>query len=87
MTCVSHERPRTKRHSHKCGFAEFDRIIKAIKEMIPNVEEDRFLQVLFENNFEPLSAITFAVKNQAKLVFHTRSTSIRTLTPSNSPAW
>ena len=55
--------------------------------MIPNVEEDRFLQVLFENNFEPLSAITFAVKNQAKLVFHTRSTSIRTLTPSNSPAW
>lgn len=50
----------------------FEKMIKKIREMIPLVEEERFLQVYFQHDYDDLDAIAYAVKHQEELIFNQR---------------
>jgi len=54
--------------------SHFERMLKKVKEMMPLIPEDRFLQVYFEHDYDDLDSIAYAVKHQQELIFHTRGT-------------
>jgi len=53
-------------------YIDFNKIIKTIKDIVPNIQMDVILQLYFKNNYDEFATITEAVKDGKSLIFHSR---------------